>query len=224
MKITRSSRLRALPLLLALVGTGSALTFAFSPFAPAARAQAGGLPSTVGVIDEDKLADGYKEYQNAVGALDKRAQDLDSKIPAREYLSDSEGVQFDTVIVLPTLASAQTSQLNALVKVGTDRKAEYIGLIGKADRTPADNKRLQELQAMSAKNGPNLQKLSQNLLEAIRAEQDKTDKFYTDKANSVVITIAGEKKLVAVLRKKALVWSADNIDITNDVLTRLNPK
>ena len=67
-----------------------------------------------------------------------------------------------------------------------------------------------------------MQRLSQNLLEAIRKQQDDVDKSYTDKANSVVQQVATEKKLYAVLRKKALVWSADSIDITNDVLKRLN--
>ena len=190
------------------------------PAAPVAQAQA--LPSTVGVVDEDKLADGYKQYQTAISDLDKRAQGLDTKIPAREYLNDTEGKAFDSIIVLSTLSPAQQAQLDGLVKTGNDRKAEYIGLVGNANRTPADNARLKELQDIAAKNGPELQRLSQNLLEAIRKQQDSVDKQYTDKANSVVIQIASEKKLVAVLRKKALVWSLDNIDITDDVLKRLN--
>ena len=97
-----------------------------------------------------------------------------------------------------------------------------MGLIGKSNRTAADNARLKELQDIATRNSPDLQRLSQNLLEAIRKQQDDVDKKYTDKANSVVIQIAGEKKLVAVMRKKALVWSADNIDITEEVLKRLN--
>ena len=212
------ARLRALPLL-ATLGLASALAFV-PAITPTAHAQA--LPASVGVVDEDKLADGYKEYQNAIGALDKRAQGLDAKIPAREYLNDSEGRAFDSVIVLGTLAPSQQTQLDGLVKTGNDRKAEFLALIGKPNRTPADNARLKELQDTATRNGPDLQRLSQNLLEAIRKQQDDVDKKYTDKANSVVIQIAGEKRLVAVMRKKALVWSADNIDITQEVLKRLN--
>ena len=213
------AQLRALPLLATL---GLACAFAVVAVRPAANAQTQALPSSVGVVDEDKLADGYKEYQNAIGALDKRAQGLDTKIPAREYLNDTEGKAFDSIIVLATLAPSQQAQLDGLVKTGTDRKAEYLGLVGKSNRTPADNARLKELQDISTRNGPDLQRLSQNLLETIRKQQDDVDKKYTDKANSVVIRIAGEKKLVAVMRKKALVWSADNIDITEEVLKSLN--
>ena len=222
MKTTRSSsfalsRLRALPLL-ATFGLSCAVTFV--PAAPVARAQA--LPTTVGVVDEDKLADGYKAYQTAIADVDKRAQGLDAKIPAREYLNETEGKAFDSIIVLPTLAASQQTQLDGLVKTGTDRRTEFLNLIGKENRTPADDARLKELQAIATRNGPDLQRLSQNLLEAIRKQQDDVDKSYTDKANSVVQRVAVEKKLVAVIRKKALVWSADNIDITAEVLKSLN--
>ena len=211
-----SSRLRALPLMAAF---GLASTLSFVPAARVAHAQPA---STVGVVDEEKLADGYKQYQTAIGDLDKRAQGLDSKIPAREYLNETEGKAFDSIIVLSKLSPAQQTQLDGLVKTGTDRKAEFLGLIGKANRTPADDARLKELQDMASKNGPGLQTLSQNLLEAIRKQQDDLDKSYTDKANSVVIQVATEKNLNAVIRKKALVWSKDSIDITDEVLKRLN--
>ena len=222
MKITSSSRLRALPLLLAFVGAGSALSF--SALTPPSPAQTSAIPASVGVVDEEKLADGYKAYQSAISALDARAQGLDAKIPAREYLDDSQGNRFDALIILPTLTPAQQIELDKLVETGSDRKAKYLGLVGKANRTDADTRQMQELLGFSNKNKPALQRLSQNLLEAIRAEQDKVDKDYTDRANQVVIRIAGEKKLVAILRKKALVWSADNIDITDEVLKSLNPK
>lgn len=199
---------------------GLASTLAFAPAARVAHAQP--VSNSVGVVDEEKLADGYKLYQTAIGDLDKRAQGLDAKIPAREYLDAGEGKAFDSVIVLATLSPAQQTQLDGLVKTGTDRKAEFLGLIGKASRTPADDARLKVLQDMSSKNGPDLQRLSQNLLEAIRKQQDDVDKSYTDKANSVVIQVATEKKLDAVIRKKALVWSKDSIDITEEVLKRLN--
>ena len=211
------SRLRTLPLLATL---GVASAFAFVPAAPVAQAQASA--PTIGVVDEDKLADGFKAYQTAISDVDKRAQGLDAKIPAREYLNEGEGKVFDSLIVMPALSAAQQTQLDGLVKTGNDRKAEFLGLIGNANRTPDNNKRLSELQAIATKNSPDLQRLSQNLLEAIRKQQDDVDKSYTDKAQSVVIQVAAEKKLSIVIRKKAAVWSSDSIDITQDVLKRLN--
>ena len=210
------SRLRTLPLLATL---GLASAFVFVPAAPIAHAQPA---PTVGIVDEDKLADGFKAYQTAIAEVDKRAQGLDAKIPAREYLNEGEGKVFDGLVVLPALSPAQQTQLDGFVKTGNDRKAEFLGLIGNANRTPANNARLKELQDIATKNSPELQRLSQNLLEAIRKQQDDVDKSYTDKAQSVVIQVAAEKKLLVVIRKKAVVWSADSVDITEDVLKRLN--
>ena len=225
MKNTRASRLRVLPLMIACTGAGLALSFSFSALAPApAQAQVGALPATVGVVDEDVLATDYKEYQNAISALDKRAQDLDEKIPAREYLDDKEGTLFDTLIVLPTLTPTQQTQLNGLIATGKAKKAELTNLVGNPNRTSKDEARRLELQALSTRNDPNLRKISQGLVDSLRTEQSKVDEFYTARANTVVTQVAAEKKMVAVMRKKALVWSADNIDITQEVLRRLNPK
>ena len=205
--------------MLATLGLASAGVLA--PLAPVAHAQ-NAQNASVGVVDEEKLADGYKLYQTAIGDLDKRAQGLDSKIPAREYLNETEGKAFDSIVVLDKLSPAQQTQLDGLVTTGNARKAEFLGLIGNASRTPANNARLTELQTIASKNAPDLQRLSQSLLEAIRKQQDDVDKSYTDKANSVVIRIATEKGLSAVIRKKALVWSKDSIDITDEVLKALN--
>ncbi len=219
-----SSRLRAFGLLVVCAGAGSALTVSVSNLTRPAQAQAQAALPAVGVVDEDILAEGYKDYQNAIGALDKRAQDLDEKIPAREYLNDTEGARFDALIVMPAFTPAQQTELNGLITTGKNRKAEYMDLVGKANRTPKDEARRVELQAFSTKNGPNLQKISQSLVDALRTEQEKVDKAYTDKANTVVMQVASERKMTAVMRKKALVWWADNADITQEVLKRLNPK
>ena len=195
---------------------------AFSTFsAPAAHAQAGAAMA-IGVLDEDKLADGYTAYKNATDALDKRTSTLDSNIPAREYLSDVEGKAFDTLIVFPNPTAAQSAQLQALIKVGLDKRATFMGLIGKASKTPKDLTDIKALQEQSAKNQPLLRALSESLLASIRQQVDDTDKLYTDRANATVAAVAGEKKFSFVVRKKALVWSAPAIDITDEVIKRLN--
>src|SRR5689334_4057634 len=68
----------------------------------------------VGVVDEDKLADGYTKYKNAVDAIDKRAQSLDAQIPAREFMADEEGKTFDDLVVKPTRTAAEDTKLDTL--------------------------------------------------------------------------------------------------------------
>ena len=176
----------------------------------------------IGVVDEDKLADGFKKYSLAVAAIDKRAQDLDSKIPAREYLSDVEGKTFDTLIVKPSLVPTEAGQLDVLVKSGTARRAEYLSLIGTAMRDATQVKRMQVLQGYSTQNSAQLQQLSNQLLQLVRTQQDETDKQYTNQANDVVAQVAKDKKMLMIVRKKALIYSADAVDVTNEVLSRLN--
>lgn len=176
----------------------------------------------IGVVDEDKLADGYKKYKDAVDAIDKRAQSLDSQIPAREYLSDEEGKQFDALIVKAAPTPAETAQLDALIKSGMDKRASFMGLIGKSNRTPEETTQMKAMQDQAARNAPALRTTSDALLAAIRQQQDDTDKQYTDRANSVIAQVAGDRKFSMVVRKKALVWSLPTIDITDDVLKRLN--
>lgn len=207
-----------------LLGATLPLLLAFGATTVAPRVAHADAAATlaVGVVDEDKLADGYKKYKDAVDAIDKRAQGLDAQIPAREFLSDDEGKTFDTLIVLPAPTAAQSTQLQALIKSGMDKRAGFMSLVGKATRSEAETTQMKALQDQMTKNGPALRSVSDNLLAAIRQQQDDTDKQYTDRANSVVAQVANDKKLVLIVRKKALVWSADAIDITDEVLKRLN--
>ncbi len=212
-----SSSLRA-PLLGVL--TALALSSAIVPLRPA-QAQAQTLQ--IGVVDEDKLADGFKKYADAVAAIDKRAQDLDAKIPAREFLTLDESKTFDDAILKSVSATAPANPaLDNLVKQGLDRRAEYQGLIGKAVRADAENSRMTVLQGYATQNRAALSQLSDQLLQLVRQQQDDTDKQYTDQANSVVAQVATDKKLLMIVRKKALIYSSDTVDVTAEVLNRLN--
>ena len=176
----------------------------------------------IGVVDEDKLADGYKQYKDAVDKLDQRAQTLDSQVPAREFLNDDEGKQFDALMLKAARSADEQKKLEDMVKMGLDRRAEYTMLVGKATRTDDETKKMKGYQDQVNKNGAAVRKLSDDLLAAVRAQQDTTDADYTNRANTVVGQVAAAKKLVIVVRKRAVVWSADALDITNDVLAQLN--
>jgi len=216
MNLNRTSRRPLLGVLAAL-----SLFSAVSTLHPTSAA-AQGQTIQIGVVDEDKLADGFKKYADAVAAIDKRAQDLDAKIPAREFLSPDEGRPFDTLIVKTSLSTAESAQLEDLVKTGTGRRTEYLGLVGKAVRTDPETTRMQTLQGYSTANGPQLRQLSDQLLQLVRTQQDATDKLYTDRANAVVAQVAQDKKLLMIVRKKALIYSSDAVDVTSEVLGRLN--
>ena len=184
-----------------------------------ARAQAATL--AVGVVDEDKLAEGYKEYRAAVERIDAKAKDLDSQLAARELLSTQDGAAFD-VLVSKTRTGGDITRFNELVTKGTNNLIEYKRLIPLAVKTEVDKKRILALQELAKNNASTLRTKSDELYNAVKKEQEETDKRYTDQANNVIAQVAGQKGFVVVIRQRAVVWSDHKADITDAVLTNLN--
>jgi len=178
----------------------------------------------IGVLDENKLSDGYTKYQDAMKVIDDKAQSLDEQLKARDLLDNDEGAKFDLLIVKANRTPDEQTQLDALIKSGNDRRAELLALSGKASRTDAETKRITELQTMLKSNGDAMQKLQDTLLKSLLDEKHATEKKYTDLANQIVIAVAKDKKLTIVLSKSAVVWNADSVDITDDVIKQVNKK
>jgi Skp family chaperone for outer membrane proteins len=177
---------------------------------------------TVGTLDEDKLADEYKEYKTALDEIDTRAKAIDSKLEARELLSTDEGKKFDALIVQSPRNAADEGALNALVKTGADRRAEYLALIAKSNRTADEEAKIKQFLGYSQGNDTDLRALSNKLFGNIKAEQEAAESKYTKQANDMIEKVAKQKGLKVVVRKRALVWSDDAVDITKDVLAILN--
>lgn len=177
---------------------------------------------TIGVVDEDKLGEGYTKYINAMKDINQRAQTLDKQLEARSLLTEVEGKRFDALIAKETRTAAEEAELQNLVKSGSERRAEFMKLNGQSKRTDAENARVKALLADAQRNAPALQKISDDLFNRIRKQEDQTSKEYTDQANKVIEAVAKEKNLTLVMRKRALIWNADSIDITKEVLDRLN--
>lgn len=176
----------------------------------------------IGVVDEDKLAEGFTKYRDAIAKLDKRVQGLDEQLRARELLEDAESKRFDELVIKAERNKGDEDALQALVRAGLDRRAEFIKLSGTATRSEADNARIKKLQEQAAKNQAPLRAISDSLYNSMKKVQEETDKRYTDQAKDVVAQVASDKKLSVVVRLRAVIWTAPTIDITQEVLTRLN--
>lgn len=183
-----------------------------------ARAQAPGI----GIIDEDKLAQNYRRYKEALVRLDKEAQETDTNLQVRELLDTESARRFDILILKDGRSQAESKELDALSKKGSALYVERLGLIGKVDRSDADNKRLEALNGAAQLNSGALQSLSDKLFESYKVRQTKIDDENTDRANTVIQQVAGDRKLALVWRKRAVIWNAAALDITDEVLGRLN--
>jgi Skp family chaperone for outer membrane proteins len=189
-----------------------------------AGASAWAQPVSIGIIDEDKLASGYTRYREALVRLDREAQESDAKLLAREMLDGDQAKRFDALIVKEERKAAEATELENLVKAGNARRAEQLGLMGKVNPTEADRKRLDELNGLSQINVTALRVLQENIFEVVNARQKKIDQENTDRANTVIQQVAADKKLALIWRKRAIIWSAPSVDVTDEVLARLNKK
>ncbi|HEY0074839.1 MAG TPA: OmpH family outer membrane protein [Abditibacteriaceae bacterium] len=199
-----------------------ALMLGFVAVSPLVVSPAQAQAVTVGTLDEDELADKYTSYKSALDAIEGRAKGIDRQLEARELLSPEEGKQFDALIVKSPRVAADEGALNGLVKAGTDRRAEYLALIAKSNRTADEETKIKQFLGYSQGNDADLRTLSNKLFGAIKAEQEEAEKKFTDNANSIIADVAKKKGLKLVVRKRALVWSDDAVDITKDVLAQLN--
>ena len=177
---------------------------------------------SIGVVDEDKLAEGYTKYREAIVALDQQAQKLDSQLEARELLQGDALKRFDVLIAQEKRSAGEETELDNLVKGGLAKHAEMIGLVGKNNRSTDDDKRLQELNNIAGGNALTLSALQDTLYSQIKQRQERIDTENTDRANNVIERVASEKKLTLVWRKRAVIWSAPTVDITADILAALN--
>jgi Skp family chaperone for outer membrane proteins len=196
-----------------------AMAFGLALSTPSAHAAD---PITVGVLDEVKLGDGYIKYRNAVDELNLRAKKLEEQLRSREVLDATEGAKFDELINKATLTEEETKAFNELIQTGTERRKRYLDLSGKAERTEDENALLKTVDANRKNNVAALNQIEDGMFKDLQARERATDQEYIDKANLEVQKVAADKKLAVVLRKDAVAWFSPSVDITDEVLKRLN--
>ena len=177
---------------------------------------------TAGVLDETRLGKGYVKYSDELSTLNKRASAFDTQLDAREVMSDADGKRFDALIAKPTRSAPEEDEFQKLVTAGIARRKERDALIGQASRTPEQEARLKESEASMKANVPAVRRLEDELFQNLKSSEEATHQKYIELANAMVQKVAVEKKLTVVFRKDAVVWFAPAIDITDEVLSRLN--
>jgi len=178
----------------------------------------------IGIIDEKKLADGYKVYIDAKRALDERLQNLDAQIPARQYLEEASATKFDSLIKKESLTAIEKTELANLVRAGLDRNNTYIKYTAQPTRTKAEEDELKKIEADMRRNMTGTRALQDELQKIMQDIDEELDKKYTEKALSVIKQIAADKKLAVVLRQMAVVWNLEAIDITQEAINIMNKK
>lgn len=176
----------------------------------------------VGVLDEAKLGKEYKKLREELDALKQRAVAYDAQLDAREVLTEAEGRKLDDLILKRSRSAEEEKEFQKLVEVGGERRKDFKDLASKAARSPEEENRLKQVQTSMKANANIVQRLEDSLFEELKSQEEATTQKYVEQANAMVQKVAGDKKLTMVFRKDAVVWFAPAVDITDEVLSRLN--
>ncbi len=120
------------------------------------------------------------------------------------------------------LDTGEVIEVAGWLGVTTNNVAEYSGLIAKASRTDVETARIKTLEDLAKTNAPKLDTIVTELNKTVDTEQQDTDKKFTDKATDVISQVATERKIIMVVHPLAVIWYSPTIDITDEVIKRLN--
>lgn len=176
----------------------------------------------IGVLDEAKLGEGYTKYRSEMEDLDRRAKLVQLQVGARRFLAPAEGARLDELAKKTTRTPVEETDYQALVKLGSERITRYNVLSGQATLSEDEKKSFKDMQDYQKANLKIANDLEDSAFQVLRVQQEATDKKYIDNANAMVQKVAVDQKLTVLLRKDAIIWSTPTVDITDEVLKRLN--
>ena len=177
---------------------------------------------TIGVVDGVKINKEFTKLTDALETFDKRRDTLRTQLDARVFMSEADTKRFDELIVKATLTPAETTELAKLVASGTKRRSDYNALLAKAARSDDENKAIKDIEAETQRTATTFQAILDQVEQAVNKQELDTEDQYRSQIIKVVEDVAKEKKLVIVVIKQAVTWNSAAIEITDEVLTRLN--
>ena len=178
--------------------------------------------ATIGVVDGVKVSDSFTKLKTALETIDKRKNTLRSQLDARVFMTEANTKRFDELIVKATLTPQETDELAGLVTNGTKRRTDYNALIGKTTRSDEENKAIKDIEAETQRTASTFQAILDQVDQAVTKQEVDTEEQYRVQIIKVVEDVAKEKNLVVVVGKQAVAWNAGSVEITDEVIKRLN--
>lgn len=177
---------------------------------------------TVGVVDDEKVSEKYDKYNAAFDALKKRGDDIEELANTRALLKDDEATGYEPLITKAAPTADELIKIAAFTKTANERRNEYRDLNGKVAKTEADTKRIKELSDLFASNNTKSDTLYKKLRLDLDGQVEAARKLYSDNVKKVVGDVAKERKFTIVVMASSTMWSVPAVEITDEVLKRLN--
>lgn len=183
-------------------------------------------PSGIGYVDLDELLQKYEEYQKVDKEFDSYQQSGKERINARRYLTWDEWGQLDQLEGKEgkgeKLKDDEKKELERLRKLSEQRDTRLRDLQGLRDPNEDQKKERQDLESLEKGNISRIQEFGKSLA---RDGNEKFSKLLNDlqqKVKKAIADIAEAKGLSVVFDRKMLLWVKGNLEITQDVVKKLN--
>jgi Skp family chaperone for outer membrane proteins len=190
--------------------------------APVSRPALAQNAPVIGVVDAGKINQSFTKLKTALEAIDKRKETLRTQIDGRVFLAEADAKRFDELILKASRTPDEESALNALAKKGNDRRGGFNALIAKEKKSDDDNKKIKEFEDESAKSAEALQRVVAQIDKVVSNQEIETEDQFRAQIVKAVEEVATGKKLLVVVGKQAVAWSSATVEITDDVIARLN--
>ena len=177
---------------------------------------------SIGVVDDDAVSEKYVKYNETFDNLKKRGDAIEELANTRALLKDDEAASYEPLVLKAAPTADDTTKLAAFTKTAETRRAEYTSLNGKVEKNDADKVRIKELNDLFQGNGKKSDELYQKLRTALDKQVVDARKQYSDNVKKVVGDVAKERKFTLVVMASSVMWNAPTVEITDEVLKRLN--
>jgi Skp family chaperone for outer membrane proteins len=179
-------------------------------------------PPSVAVVDNEKVERDYKLFQTKRDELQKIADERKRELEARAFLDEDEWKKLDELLAKKNPSDADKKEIEKIINAGIAKKNEWQDLIGKVNLDEKQSKRRSELEKIQRLNKSKMDEKYDEYSKEIDELQKKMLDDLFNKVKDSIGSVARQRGYSVVVLKQSVIWSADPVDITDDVLKQLN--
>lgn len=205
---------------------GRALLLALSLGLMTAPVQGEGaaLPSNIGYVDVNTLLQNFEEYKQQNEGYKEFVRTRLIRRNQRVYLADGEWKELDELQAKDAakLTGQEKARIEELAGLSQTRDRELTDLRGLREPTPEQEKRRKELTERVKQNAKRIDELNAQFEKEVAEKEKALLDDLKERIRAAVERVSKEKGLVLVLEKALILYGIEALDITQDVLARLN--